>query len=99
MNQRQLRQRLSEAADAAGLDPWAIARRTEGSEVQVRLALSSQGPCDLELLVDIADAVGLEVVLQPAAHAVRCPGPIPTVVDLAIARIAPCRDQDRDADG
>lgn len=87
MTQQQPLQRLLQAMDEAGLDLYALARRAEVSVERVSAAVVDPAHCDVELLVTLAAALGLEVLLEPATPAVRQSGPVPSLVDFAVARI------------
>jgi cyanate lyase len=91
MNEQHLVARLAQAADHLGLDASAVARRAELPEALVSLVLAGQVQASLDTLVALAAALELEVRLEPAEIAQRVVGPVPTVVDRAVERVAPER--------
>jgi len=89
MNERELAGALYGAADALGLDLWAVASRLDESEQDVASAFAGRQGFTVDLLVRIAFTLGLEVDWRPASPVPRPVGPIPSVVDRAIERLTP----------
>jgi hypothetical protein len=89
MNRQQLVRRLGDVAGRNGLDVGALARRLDTTEVEVTSAMSGASDFSVDMLVGLADALGLSVALEDAPPATRHAGPVPTVVDLAVAKVEP----------
>lgn len=89
MNRHQLVRRLGEVAERNGLDAWALARRLDATEAEVASAVAGASDISVDMLVGLAEALGLSVALDDASPAMRHAGPVSTVVDLAVAKVAP----------
>lgn len=89
MNERELARTLQETAFALGLDERAVARRLDESESTVAPAFTGGGGFTVELLVNVAAALGLELDLRAAAPTPRRTSAVPTVVDQAILKVTP----------
>lgn len=89
MNERELVNVLHQAADSLGLNLWAVARRLEEPERDVAPAFEGGQGFTVELLVRVAQTLGLEVDLRAASPNLRQVGPVPSVVDQVIQRLTP----------
>lgn len=91
MNGREIAAVLVKWLGRSGMSEWELHRRTDLPRQVVSDALRSADDITVGQLVEVAQALGLEVSLQGAEVPRRFVGEVPSVVDLAVQRVAPGR--------
>ena len=89
MDEQQVARLLREETERLGLDSRALARRLDATVREVEAVLAGAAGVSFECVLHVAGALGLEVSLHPAKPALRHVGPVPSVVDEAVRRVAP----------
>jgi hypothetical protein len=77
------------ALQASDLSEWELARRADVSLALVEQVLGGGGDARVDMLVQIAGVLDLELTLRPKEPEPRIMGSIPTVVDAALMRMRP----------
>ncbi|WP_409994040.1 helix-turn-helix domain-containing protein [Kinneretia aquatilis] len=81
-----LKYQLREAIKASGRNAGDIAIHAGVSRSQLADLLLGRSACPMWVFEAVCDRLGLNVEMRAGVAQVYAPGPVPTVVDLALAR-------------